>query len=90
MIDYVNHWVRLGLTFKEIAPLINKSETTVAKYYYGFANHCLSSSQIEELKLMPGSTVTWTKVISRIADEEEIRDRTNVLMPVHTNIGLRV
>ena len=89
MIDYVNHWVRLGLTFKEIAPLINKSRSTVANYYYGFANHCLTSSQIEELKLIPGSTVTWTKVISRIADEGEIPDRTNVLMPIYTNITIR-
>ena len=89
MIDYVNHWVRLGLTFKEIAPLINKSRSTVANYYYGYASNCLSPSQIEELKLIPGSTVTWTKVISRIADEEEIPDRTNVLMPIYTNITIR-
>ena len=89
MIDYVNHWVRLGLTFKEIAPLIMKSRSTVANYYYGFANHCLSISQIEELKLIPGSTVTWTKVISRIADVDETPDRTNVLMPVYTNITIR-
>ena len=89
MIDYVNHWVRLGLTFKEIAPLIKKSRSTVANYYYGFANHCLSTSQMEELKLIPGSTVTWTKVISRIADEGEISDRTNVLMPIYTNITVR-
>ncbi|MEM8676272.1 MAG: hypothetical protein AAGF83_20765 [Cyanobacteria bacterium P01_G01_bin.67] len=89
MIDYVNHWVRLGLRFKEIAPLINKSQSTVVNYYYGFANHCLSSSQIEELKLIPGSTVTWTKVISRIADEGEIPDRVNVLMPVYTNVIIR-
>ena len=89
MIDYVNHWVRLGLTFKEIAPLINKSRSTVANYYYGFANHCLSSSQLEELKLIPSSTVTQTKIISRIADEGEIPDRTNVLMPVYTNITIR-
>ena len=89
MIDYVNHWVRLGLTFKEIAPLINKSRSTVANYYYGFANHCLSTSQIDELKLIPGSTVTWTKVISRIADEGEIPDRTKVLMPVYTNVTIR-
>ena len=89
MIDYVNHWVRLGLTFKEIAPLIKKSRSTVANYYYGFANHCLSSSQIDELKLIPGSTVTWTKIISRIADEGEIPDRTNVLMPIYTNITVR-
>ena len=89
MIDYVNHWVRLGLTFKEIAPLINKSRSTVANYYYGFANYCLSSSQIDELKLIPGSTVTWTKVISRIADEGETPDRINVLMPIYTNITVR-
>ena len=89
MIDYVNHWVRLGLRFEEIAPLINKSRSTVANYYYGFANHCLSTSQIEELKLIPGSTVTWTKVISRIADEGEISDRVNVLMPVYTNVTIR-
>ncbi len=89
MIDYVNHWVRLGLTFKEIAPLINKSRSTVANYYYGFANHSLSSSQIEELKLIPGSTDTRTKVISRIADEGETPDRINVLMPVYTNITIR-
>ena len=89
MIDYVNHWVRLGLTFKEIAPLINKSRTTVANYYYGFANHCLSTSQMEELKLIPGSTVTRTKVISRIADEGETPDRVNVLMPVYTNVTIR-
>ena len=88
MIDYVNHWVRLGLTFKEIAPLINKSPSTVANYYYGFANHCLSTSQMEELKLIPGSTVTWTKVISRIADADETPDRTNVLMPVYTNVTI--
>ena len=85
----MNHWVRLGLTFKEIAPLINKSRSTVANYYYGYADHCLTSSQIEELKLIPGSTVTWSKVISRIADEGEIPDRTNVLMPVYTNITIR-
>lgn len=89
MIDYVNHWVRLGLTFKEIAPLIKKSRSTVANYYYGFANHCLTSSQIEELKLIPGSTVTWTKVISRIAEFGEIPDRTSVLMPVYTNVTVR-
>ena len=89
MIDYVNHWVRLGLTFKEIAPLINKSPSTVANYYYGFANHCLSTSQMEELKLIPGSTVTWTKVISRIADADETPDRVNVLMPVYTNTTIR-
>ena len=89
IIDYVNHWVRLGLTFAEIAPLIKKSPSTVGNYYYGFANHCLSTSQIEELKLIPGSTVTWTKVISRIADEGEIPDRTSVLMPVYTNITIR-
>lgn len=89
MIDYVNHWVRLGLTFKEIAPLINKSRSTVANYYYGFASNCLSPSQIEELKLIPGSTVTWTKVISRIANERETPDRTNVLMPVYTNIRIQ-
>ena len=89
MIDYVNHWVRLGLRFEEIAPLINKSPSTVANYYYGFANHCLSSSQIEELKLIPGSTVTWTKIVSRIVDEGEIPDRTNVLMPIYTNITVR-
>ena len=89
IIDYVNHWVRLGLTFKEIAPLIGKSQSTVANYYYGCANHCLSPSQIEELKLIPGSTVTWTKVISRIADEGEIPDRTSVLMPVYTNLTIR-
>ena len=89
MIDYVNHWVRLGLTFKEIAPLINKSRSTVTNYYYGFANHCLSTSQMEELKLIPGSTVTWTKVISRIADAGETPDRVNVLMPVYTNITIR-
>ena len=88
MIDYVNHWVRLGLTFKEIAPLINKSRSTVANYYYGFANHCLSTSQMEELKLIPGSTVTWTKVISRIAESGEIPNRVNVLMPVYTNITI--
>ena len=89
MIDYVNHWVRLGLTFKEIAPLIKKSPSTVANYYYGFANHCLSTSQIDELKLIPGSTVTWTKVISRIADTDETPDRTHVLMPVYTNVTIR-
>ena len=89
MIDYVNHWVRLGFTFKEIAPLINKSPSTVVNYYYGFANHCLSSSQLEELKQIPGSTVTRTKVISRIADEGEIPDRVNVLMPVYTSITIR-
>ena len=89
MIDYVNHWVQLGLTFKEIAPLINKSRSTVANYYYGFANHCLSTSQMEELKLIPGSMVTWTKVISRIADAGETPDRTNVLMPVYTNVTIR-
>ena len=89
MIDYVNHWVRLELTFKEIAPLIGKSQSTVANYYYGCANHCLSPSQIEELKLIPGSTVTRTKIISRIADEGEIPDRTSVLMPVYTNIMIR-
>ena len=89
MIDFVNHCVRLGLTFKEIAPLINKSPSTVVNYYYGFANHCLSSSQLEELKLIPGSTVTRTKVISRIADEGEIPDRTNVLMPIYTNTTIR-
>ena len=89
MIDYVNHWVRLGLTFAEIAPLIKKSPSTVANYYYGFANHCLSTSQMEELKLIPGSTVTRTKVISRIADAGETPDRTNVLMPVYTNVTIR-
>ncbi len=89
MIDYVNHWVRLGLTFKEIAPLINKSKSTVANYYYGYANHCLSPSQIEKLKLISGSMITWTKVISRIADEGETPDRTNVLMPIYTNITIR-
>ena len=89
MIDYVNHWVRLGLTFKEIAPLINKSPSTVANYYYGFANHCLSTSQLEDLKLIPGSTVTQTKVISRITDADETPDRTNVLMPIYTNITIR-
>ena len=89
MIDYVNHWVRLGLRFEEIAPLINKSRSTVANYYYGFANHCLSTSQIDELKLIPGSTVTWTKVISRIAEFGETPDRTNVLMPVYTNVTIR-
>ena len=89
MIDYVNHWVRLGLTFAEIAPLIKKSPSTVGNYYYGFANHCLSTSQIEELKLIPGSTVTWTKVISRIAEFGETPDRTNVLMPVYTNVTIR-
>ena len=89
MIDYVNHWVRLGLTFKEIAPLINKSQSTVANYYYGYASNSLSPSQIEELKLIPGSTVTWTKVISRIADADETPDRVNVLMPVYTNITIR-
>ena len=68
MIDYVNHWVRLGLRFKEIAPLIKKSPSTVANYYYGFANHCLSTSQIDELKLIPGSTVTvrFSSSIERI------------------------
>jgi|GEM_PF-3394439 len=89
MIDYVNHWVRLGLTFKEIAPLIGKSQSTVANYYYGCAHHCLSPSQIEELKLIPGSIVTWTKVISCIADEWETPDRTSVLMPVYTNVTVR-
>ena len=89
MIDYVNHWIRLGLTFKEIAALIKKSPSTVANYYYGFANHCLSSSQIDELKLIPSSTVTWTKIISRIADKGEIPDRINVLMPIYTNITVR-
>ena len=89
MIDYVNHWVRLGLTFAEIAPLINKSRSTVANYYYGFANHCLSISQMEELKLIPGSTVTRTKVISRIADADETPDRINVLMPIYTNVTIR-
>lgn len=89
MIDYVNYWVRLGFTFKEIAPLINKSPSTVVNYYYGFANHCLSSSQLEALKLIPGSTVTRTKVISRIADADEIPDRVNVLMPVYTSITIR-
>jgi hypothetical protein len=44
---------------------------------------------MEELKLIPGSTVTWTKIISRIADEGEIPDRTNVLMPIYTNIRIR-
>ena len=89
MIDYVNYWVRLGLRFKEIAPLIKKSPSTVANYYYGFANHCLSPSQIEELKLISGSTVTRTKVISRIAEFGEISDRVNVLMPVYTNVTIR-
>ena len=89
MIDYVNHWVRLGLTFAEIAPLINKSRSTVANYYYGFANHCLSISQMEELKLIPGSTVARTKVISRIADADETPDRINVLMPIYTNVTIR-
>ncbi len=89
MIDYVNHWVRLGLTFAEIAPLINKSPSTVANYYYGFANHCLTSSQLEELKLIPGSTVTRIKVISRIAEFGETPDRVNVLMPVYTNVTIR-
>ncbi len=89
MIDYVNHWVRFGFTFKEIAPLINKSPSTVVNYYYGFANHCLSSSQLEALKLIPGSTVTRTKVISRIADAGETPDRINVLMPVYTNVTIR-
>ncbi|MEM7590470.1 MAG: hypothetical protein AAF383_02920 [Cyanobacteria bacterium P01_A01_bin.83] len=88
MIDYVNHWVRLGLRFEEIAPLINKSPSTVVNYYYGFANHCLSSSQLEALKLIPGSTVTRTKVISRIADADETPDRVNVLMPVYTYITI--
>ena len=41
------------------------------------------------MKLIRGSTVTWTKVISRIADEGEIPDRVNVLMPVYTNITIR-
>ena len=44
---------------------------------------------MEDLKLIPGSTVTQTKVISRIADADETPDRVNVLMPVYTNITIR-
>ena len=44
---------------------------------------------MEELKLIPGSTVTRTKVISRIADAGETPDRMNVLIPVYTNVTIR-
>ena len=89
MIDRVNHYYRIGLTFQDIAQAINKSVTTVRRMYFGFADSCLSTKQLEELKLIPGSTVTWTKIISRIADEGEIPDRINVLMPVYTNVTIR-
>ena len=89
MIDRVNHYYRIGLTFQDIAQAINKSVTTVRRMYFGFADSCLSTKQLEELKLIPGSTVTWTKVISRIADTDETPDRTHVLMPVYTNVTIR-
>ena len=39
--------------------------------------------------LIPGSTVTWIKVISRITDAGVSPDRTNVLMPIYTNVTIR-
>ena len=88
-INRVNDFVRRGMTFKEISKVMDISETTVGIYYYGMAVNCLSPNQLEELKQIPGSTVTWTKIISRIADAGETPDRTNVLMPVYTNVTIR-
>lgn len=88
LIDSVNHYVRLGLTYKDITEAIGYSEATIARLYYGYADNCLSRSQIEELKTFD-VWIIWTETVSRIAEVGEAPDRTNVLMPVYTNVTIR-
>ena len=87
-INRVNDFVRRGMTFKEISKVMDMSETTVGIYYYGMATHCLSSRQLEELKLIPGAIKTWTETKTRIAQAEEVPDRINVLQPVYTSVSV--
>ncbi|MGV2831311.1 hypothetical protein [Myxosarcina sp. GI1(2024)] len=86
LIDKVNHYLRSGLTYKDIAQTIGYSEATIARLYYGYADNCLSSNQIEELKAL-GAEITLTETVSRIANEGEVPDR-KAIMPVVTNISL--
>ncbi len=88
LIDSINHYVRLGLTYNDIAEAIGYSEATIARLYYGYADNCLSSSQLEELKTFD-VWITWTEIVSRIAEAGEVPDRTNVLMPVYTSVKIR-
>ena len=82
LIDEVNHHVKSGLTYKDIAKAIGYSEATVVRLYYGYADNCLSSNQIEELKGL-GAEITLTETVSRIAKEGEVPDRREI-MPVVT------
>lgn len=86
LIDEVNHYVKSGLTYKDIAKEIGYSEATVVRLYYGYADNCLSPNQVKELKAL-GAEITLTKTVSRIADEGEAPDR-KAIMPVVTNISL--
>ena len=85
LIDRVNHYYRLGLNFKTIGEAINKSETTARRMYFGYADNCLSSKQLEELEQLPNSTIHWTKTVTRIAAEGESPTRSNVRQPIITS-----
>ncbi|MGV2831323.1 hypothetical protein [Myxosarcina sp. GI1(2024)] len=86
LIDLVNHYIRSGLAYKDIAKAIGYSEATVVRLYYGYADNCLSSNQIKELKAL-GAEITLTETVSRIASKGEVSDR-KAIMPVVTNMSL--
>ena len=84
-INRVNDFVRRGYTYKEIGTFMNMTPTTVRNYYYGMANNCLSPKQLEELKLLPGSTIDSTKIVTRLAADGESPTRINVRQPIITS-----
>ena len=89
LIDRVNHYYRLGLTFRDIAEAIDTSIRTVYRLYFGYADYCLSPRQLEELKLIPGSMRYWTRTHTRIAEDGETPTSRNVLQPVYTSTSIR-
>ena len=89
MIDRVNHYYRLGLTFQDISEAINKSVTTVYRLYFGYADSCLSMKQLKELQQIPNSMKYWTRTDTRIAAEDETPTSRNVLQPIITNTSIR-
>ena len=85
-IKLVNHYYRQGFSFKEIAELLNVSLTTVYRYYYGFASHCLSPYQ---LRLYEENLDNWYKRSEKvmILAQDQLRPtKRYVLVPIHNYV----
>ena len=55
-IEVINYWKRRGDTFKQIAKLLNLSERTVRRYYWGI--HSLNDWGVSREQLRIGACVT--------------------------------